>query len=211
MRGSRGFTLIEVLVALAIVTIGMAAVMSAITSSADTVSYLRDKTFAQWVALNQIATLRLSGQLTATGNSDGDTDYAGRTWHWRQEVTATEVPGVVRIDVKVRPKDVQGGDDNGWFTTVTGIQGDAVGIPNGLQPNWGVQSPLGEMRNAQGLGPTSSQGLGTMQSAPMVTPAPAPSSQGLGSDITLGNDQSGNEPPSTPPPTDPQSPPEGSQ
>jgi general secretion pathway protein I len=211
VRGSRGFTLIEVLVALAIVTIGMAAVMSAITSSADTVSYLRDKTFAQWVALNQIATLRLSGQMTATGNSDGDTDYAGRSWHWRQEVTATEVPGVVRIDVKVRPKDVKGGDDNGWFTTVTGIQGDAVGIPNGFQPNWGVQSPLGEMRNPQGLGQANPQGLGTMQSAPMVAPAPAPSSQGLGSDITLGNDQPGNEPPSTPPPTDPQSPPEGSQ
>jgi general secretion pathway protein I len=215
VRGSRGFTLIEVLVALAIVTIGMAAVMSAITSSADTVSYLRDKTFAQWVALNQIATLRLSGQMTATGNSDGDTEYAGRTWHWRQEVTATEVPGVVRIDIKVRPKDVQAGDDNGWFTTVTGIQGDAVGIPNGFQPNWGVQSPLGEMRNPQGLGQSNPQGLGTMQSAPMVMPTPAPSSQGLGSDITLGNDQQNNEPqtppPSTQPPTDPQSPPEGSQ
>lgn len=216
MRGSRGFTLIEVLVALAIVTIGMAAVMSAITSSADTVSYLRDKTFAQWVALNQIATLRLSGQMTATGNSDGDTEYAGRTWHWRQEVTATEVPGVVRIDIKVRPKDVQAGDDNGWFTTVTGIQGDAVGIPNGFQPSWGMQSP-GQMGqpNPQGLGQTNPQGLGTMQSAPMVMPAPAPSSQGLGSDITLGNDQQNNEPqtppPSTQPPNDPQSPPEGSQ
>ena len=121
-RGPRGFTLIEVLVALAIVTIGMAAVMGALSSSANTVSYLRDKTFAQWMALNQIATLRLSGQMTATGNSDGDTDYAGRTWHWRQEVTATEVPGVVRIDIKVRPKEVGGDDDNGWFTTVTGIQ-----------------------------------------------------------------------------------------
>jgi general secretion pathway protein I len=215
VRDSRGFTLIEVLVALAIVTIGMAAVMSAITSSADTVTYLRDKTFAQWVALNQIATLRLSGTMTATGNSDGDTDYAGRKWHWRQEVTATEVPGVVRIDIKVRPKEVQGGDDNGWFTTVTGIQGDAVGIPNGFQPSWGVQTP-GGMPNPQGIGQTNPQGLGTSQSAPMVmpSPSPAPSSQGLGSDITLGDDQlnNGQQSPNTPPPSEPpQNPPDSPQ
>ncbi len=79
--------------ALAIVAIGMAAVLGALTSSADTISYLRDKTFAQWVALNQIASLRISGQLQAPGNSDGDTDFAGRNWHWRQEVTATRSAG----------------------------------------------------------------------------------------------------------------------
>ena len=90
-----GFTLIEVLVALAIVTIGMAAVLGTLSSSADTVSYLRDKTFAQWVGLNQIANLRLSGQVAPTGNSEGDTDFAGRKWHWRQEVAATQIPGVV--------------------------------------------------------------------------------------------------------------------
>ena len=67
MSRTRGFTLIEVLVALAIVAIGMAAVLGALTSSANTVAYLRDKTFAQWVALNQIATLRLSGQMTPAG------------------------------------------------------------------------------------------------------------------------------------------------
>ena len=71
-RLTRGFTLIEVLVALAIVVIGMAAVMGAIPSSAKTVSYLRDKTFAQWVAENQIVTIRLSGQLVQAGNTNGD-------------------------------------------------------------------------------------------------------------------------------------------
>jgi general secretion pathway protein I len=220
---SRGFTLVEVLVALAVVAIGMAAVMGALTSSANTVSYLRDKTFAQWVALNQIATLRLSGQMTATGNSDGDTDYAGRSWHWRQEVTATEVPGVVRIDIKVRPKEVEGGDDNGWYTTVTGIQGDAVGTPNGFQPNWGVQSPFGQggvgqpnPQNPQGIGQANPQGFGQMpQSGPMM-PAPAPSSQGLGAPITLDGDQQNSDqpgpPPAPPPPSErPQNPPDSPQ
>jgi general secretion pathway protein I len=154
LRGARapGFTLLEVLVALAIVTIGMAALLGALSSSTDTLSYLRDKTFAQWVALNQITTLRLSGQQAQPGNSDGDTDYAGRTWHWRQEVTATEVPGVVRIDVKVRPKDVKTSDaDSGWFTTVSGIQGDAVGTPNGYLPDWGSQTLPGLTPQSPGV------------------------------------------------------------
>jgi general secretion pathway protein I len=156
-RALRGFTLIEVLVALAIVVIGMAAVMGAITSSAQTVSYMRDKTFAQWVAENQIATVRLSGQLVQAGNSDGDQDYAGTKWHWRQEVAATEIPGVMRIDVHVRPADVKGDDDGPWYTTVTGIQGDAVGVPNGYQPDWGAQLLPGQ----SAAGGVSSGGIGS--------------------------------------------------
>src|SRR2546430_4344448 len=129
---------------ISIVAIGMAAVMGALTSSAGTTSYLRDKTFAQWVALNKIANLRLSGQQPQTGNSDGDTDFAGRSWHWHQEVVTTEVPGVERIDVSVRPADLKvGADDRSWLTTVSGIWGDAVGTPNGFQPDWGSQFPAG--------------------------------------------------------------------
>jgi len=185
-RLNGGFTLIEVLVALAIVVVGMAAVLGALTSSADTVLYLRDKTFAQWVALNQIATLRLSGQLQQPGTSDGDTDFAGRKWHWRQEVTSTEIPGVVRIDVKVRPAEVKADEDSGWFTTVSGVQGDAVGTPNGYLPDWGSQGlpgitpgGSGNAGNPAGLG---SRTLGapatpgtlapTTPGTPATTPTP---------------------------------------
>jgi len=156
LHRARGFTLIEVLVALAIVAIGMAAVMGALTSSANTISYLRDKTFAQWVALNQIANLRLSGQQPPTGNSDGDTDFAGRSWHWRQEVVATEVPGVERIDISVRPAALKAGDDQGWFTTVSGIQGDALGTPSPAAPLWGAQTLSGLPGGPQTLTPTPS-------------------------------------------------------
>jgi len=164
VRRRCGFTLIEVLVALAIVAIGMAAVLGALSSSAGTISYLRDKTFAQWVALNRISTLRLSGQQTPVGNSDGDLDFGGRSWHWRQEVVATQIPGVVRIDIRVRPKEVKGDDDHGWFTTVSGIQGDAVGAPNGFQPDWGSQMLPGQATQAPtqgGLGSATPGGLGS--------------------------------------------------
>jgi general secretion pathway protein I len=182
VRAARGFTLIEVLVALAIVTIGMAAVMGALNSSANTINYLRDKTFAQWVALNQIANIRISGQQPATGNSDGDLDYAGRSWHWRQEVVATDVPGLVRIDVKVRPKEIKADDDNGWFTTVSGMYGDAVGAPNGYQPNWGTQTLPGQGPPQQqartGVGAIGAQGTTGM---PGTTGAP-----GYGTPGTMG-------------------------
>jgi general secretion pathway protein I len=202
VRRTCGFTLIEVLVALAIVTIGMAAVLGALTSSANTVSYLRDKTFAQWVALNQIATLRLSGQMTATGNSDGNTDFAGRSWHWRREVTATQVPGVVRIDVRVRPADIKADEDSGWFTTVSGIQGDAVGIPNTVVPDWGAQVFSG-IQSGQTPGRFGTPG--TIGSGGVGGPGII-GSGGIGVQGGLGTPPPANNP--QPPPSDPQPPPD---
>lgn len=175
----RGFTLIEVLVALAIVTVGMAAVLGTLTSSADTLSYLRDKTLANWLALDQIAQVRVSGQLPAPGKTDGDTEFAGRKWHWQQEVTATQVPGMVRMDVSVRPRDVDSSDsDRGWYATLSGISGDAVGLPRGDLPDWGAQL-LTPGSNAAGGAPGTTAGA-TPGAAPGVSPTgprtPAPPS-----------------------------------
>ena len=131
-RPAHGFTLIEVLVALVIVAVGMSALMSALSSSAKTVTYMQDKTFSEWVALNQIANLRIllqKGQVPPTGNTNGDVDFANRSWHWRQEVVASQVPGIMRIDVKVRPKEIKGGDDDSWYVTVSGIAGNAMAAP----------------------------------------------------------------------------------
>ena len=142
-----GFTLIEVLVALVIVAVGMGVLMSTLTSSARTVVYLQDKTFAEWLALNQITLLRLQlqqGNLPPQKTTNGDLDYAGRSWHWRQEVIASSVPGLERIDFKVRPKEVKGGDDDSWYVTVSGVMGNAIGTPGMAfgSVNWdGGQSP----------------------------------------------------------------------
>jgi len=182
---AHGFTLIEVLVALVIVALGMAAVMSALTSSANTVIFLKDETFANWVGLNKIATLRLSGQVPATGTSDGDTDFASRSWHWRQEVVSTDVPGIVRIEVKVRPKEVKAGDDAGWTTSVLGIVGNSVGLPDGYNPNWGQQQPrYGVNPNGQATNGVGSLGANGQTGATMQV-APPSSGTGLGS---LGSD-----------------------
>ncbi len=156
----RGFTLIEVLVALVIVAVGMSALMGALSSSARTVTYMQDKTFAEWVALNQIANVRLGlqapGQLPPTGNTTGDIDFANRSWHWRQEIVVSQVPGIVRIDVKVRPKEVKGGDDDSWYVTVSGIAGNALGAPgSGAQAMQWDPNPA----NAAGIGAGANTGI----------------------------------------------------
>jgi general secretion pathway protein I len=137
-----GFTLIEVLVALAIVAIGMAAVLEALTSSANTAVYLQDKTFAEWVALNRIETVRLSGSIPGTGTSSDDIDYAGRSWEWQQKVTDTRIPNLRQIEVDVRPADSKAGEDRGWYASATGFMGNAIAPPTTQTPPWS-QSPTG--------------------------------------------------------------------
>ena len=126
MGKCHGFTLIEVLVALAIVAIGMAAVIGAVGSSADTAAYLRDKTFANWIALNQLEQARLGNRMPAKGTTEGELDYAGHHWRWQQDVNDFAFPGMIRIDVKVQQADTAKGKDAPWIGSVTGAMGDAL-------------------------------------------------------------------------------------
>jgi general secretion pathway protein I len=129
MSVQRGFTLIEVLVALAVVAIGMSAVLESVGSSADAAVYLRDKTFAEWIALNQLAQTRLAAQPPAMGTSDGKVDYAGRSWRWRQEVSDGGFPGILRIDVTVQQADTPAGEDAPWLASLSGAIGSALAPP----------------------------------------------------------------------------------
>ncbi|MGC8520941.1 MAG: type II secretion system minor pseudopilin GspI [Steroidobacteraceae bacterium] len=139
MSASRGFTLIEVLVALAIVTIGMAAVLEALTSSAQATLYLRHKTFAEWVALNQVERVRLAGVMPHVGSSNGEVEYAKGKWRWQQKVIDTPIPGVKRIVVSTRPAKNKHAHE--WYATVTGYMGQAIGPPNPLSPQW-IPGPI---------------------------------------------------------------------
>jgi len=166
-----GFTLIEVLVALVIVAVGMSVLMSTLSSSAKSVVYMQEKTFAEWAALNKIALLRVSlqqGQLPPQTSTNGDMDYAGRSWHWRQDVVASQVPGINRIDVKVRPKEVKGGDDDSWYVTVSGLAGNAMAAPgtSATQVNWDPQ--------LTGPGQPGNPGVPQPTPPPAKTPGPVP-------------------------------------
>lgn len=101
-KGSGGFTLVEVVVALAIVAIGMLAVFKTIGDTVSNIGYLRDRSFAAWIADNRITELRLTGQLPSVDETNGDIEYAGQRWHWTANVSQTPVDGLRRIDVGVR-------------------------------------------------------------------------------------------------------------
>lgn len=104
-RSSRGFTLVEVVVALAIVAVGMLAVFKTIGDTVNNVSYLRDRSFAAWIADNRITEIRLSGEMPSVDETDGDLEYAGRRWHWTANVAQTPVEGIRRVEVRVRRED----------------------------------------------------------------------------------------------------------
>jgi len=173
VKTARGFTLIEVLVALAIVAIGMAAVLEALTSSANTAMYLQDKTFAEWVALNRIETVRLSGSVPAAGTSDDEIDYAGRKWEWQQKVTAKGISRIVQIEVDVRPADSNAADNRGWYASAVGFMGNAIAPPTGQPLAWSTapivgvapnsQSPQGPSQNPPGTTPRPQGGNNTLQ------------------------------------------------
>lgn len=116
----RGFTLIEVLVALAIAAIGLASVLSVVTNSARNAVYLRDKTFASWIAQNKVTELRLGTTMPSVDKTNGDLEFAGQKWKWEQTVTQTDVPGLRRIDVAVRFADSPADSP---IATVTGFVG----------------------------------------------------------------------------------------
>jgi general secretion pathway protein I len=98
-----GFTLVEVLVALAVLTIALAAVMRALSQSIDTSASLRDRTVAMWVAQNRLATHQVSRDFPALDTTEGEAEMAGRAWRWRELVTpAPGEPAMRQIHIEVR-------------------------------------------------------------------------------------------------------------
>jgi general secretion pathway protein I len=98
-----GFTLVEVLVALAVLTIALSAVMRALSQSIDTSAGLRDRTVAMWVAQNRLATHQIERDFPALDTTEGDAEMAGHVWRWREEVKpAPGEPDMRQIYIEVR-------------------------------------------------------------------------------------------------------------
>jgi len=101
MRRSRGFTLIEVLVALLI--FGLIATAAAEVGSQYIASYerVRDKTLAAWLAENRINEIRLQTRLPATSEIADDREFGPYRWQVTTRVTATEDARIRRVEVSV--------------------------------------------------------------------------------------------------------------
>ena len=93
-----GFTLLEVLVALAVAGIGLAGVIKVAGGNAYNAQYLQEKTLAQWVAMNRISELRVRKDFPSVGDEKGDSEMADRTWYWKQVTKAAPfaIPGIAQ-------------------------------------------------------------------------------------------------------------------
>lgn len=79
------FTLVEVLAALLVLALALTALQLRMSQHLDSAAYLRDKTVASWVALNQLELLRIAlrrGSAPPASGTQGTASMAGRTWYW---------------------------------------------------------------------------------------------------------------------------------
>lgn len=136
---SRGFTLIEVMVALVVASLALVAVMASTSQMIDAGTSMRDRTYAAWIAQNKIAEMRLANTEPEVSTSNGEVDFADLEWGWTATVSETGVEYLYRVDVEVS---FAGSDD--VIRTVTGFIGEP-GIPGEANRAWnrGSQS-IGE-------------------------------------------------------------------
>ena len=88
VRNARGFTLLEVLVALAVLALALAAGLKAAGSNIDNAAYLRDRTLAHWVAMNKLTEMQVFNKFPATGTTErGSLLLAGSEWYWTVQTT----------------------------------------------------------------------------------------------------------------------------
>lgn len=101
MKRQRGFTLLEVLVALAIFGLVAAAVLTASGRSLNNAGRLEQLTLAGWIADNRLTELQLAQPTPALGRESRELEYGGRQWELLSTVEASSDPGLLRVTVWV--------------------------------------------------------------------------------------------------------------
>jgi general secretion pathway protein I len=117
----RGFTLIEVMVALTIVAFSLTAVAASMSQMIDAANAMRDRTYASWIAQNKLAEMRLAGTMPEVSTTSGEVEYGNTSWEWRAVVSETGVENFMRIDVSITHI-----ESEYVIRTVTGFMGEPV-------------------------------------------------------------------------------------
>lgn len=125
---ARGFTLLEVLVALVVLALSLGAVIKSAGDYGINQAYLRDRTFAEWVARNQMAGVLVSGRWPSIGQQKGEVEFpmaggdsGAREWRWVMKVTQTPEKDLRRLDIEVYPLEAE--DDSEPLATLSAFMG----------------------------------------------------------------------------------------
>lgn len=123
-RWNRGFTLVEIMVALAIFAVVSSALIKNVSMAARQSGVLQERTIAYWVAENHLSRLRLRAhgeepEFPSMGSDRLTVTMADRQWILRVDVEATENELVRRIEVNV----LSDASDDQSLASLTGFVG----------------------------------------------------------------------------------------
>ncbi len=131
---ARGFTLVEVLVALMIVAVGLTALMVAVNGTARTSGFLRDKTLAQWIALNRLTEVRLNVVKFGQNTDTGELEFGSRKWHYDTRYFDTSIASMKRVVVRVYLGDAK--TKGNPLAQAVGFLGSSLALPGSSNINW---------------------------------------------------------------------------
>ncbi len=115
----RGFTLLEVMVALAVIAFALAAAISASSNNTRNAAGLQQRTYAHWVAMNLMTELHINRTFPPPRTTRGSVLMARHEWYWTMNVTKTPNTEMRRVDINVRADE----DDKNSLVMLTGYVG----------------------------------------------------------------------------------------
>ncbi len=97
-----GFLLVEILVALVILAIPLAAITRAVSQAIDTTAALRDRSIAMWVAQDRLTMHRIERDWPSLKTTTGTSEMADRSWRWQEKVISTPIVQLRRVEIEIR-------------------------------------------------------------------------------------------------------------
>ncbi|MCC5810748.1 MAG: type II secretion system minor pseudopilin GspI [Ectothiorhodospiraceae bacterium] len=140
-HSQRGFTLLEVIIALTIVGVAFAGLMAAMMQSTGNVTHTRDRVLSHWVASNVLTELQVM-QEWDTGTLEGEMRMGEIDWYWEATIQNTQNPRLRRVDVSVYFEE---GDDYA-SSTLMGLLQDPESSRSIPQPPPGNLQPPPEQQ-----------------------------------------------------------------
>ena len=104
-KTSSGFTLVEVLLALAVIAIALTALLKVTAQNIENTQRIKDKTISHWIAMQGVSMIQLNLlQVTSGQDSTQVTSMLNQKWYWRARVSSTPLKQIQQITILVSQK-----------------------------------------------------------------------------------------------------------